>query len=275
MSNANAILCAVDPAAPEPALAQAVHLAVALDATLYVMEQCPAPSSSLSAQLDQYRTASPHLSATLLDTPTAAEESDAPPVLATAHDLQADLLVTDTPPDRGALPILAAAPTRDYALRCSHSLFVVEHEAEPATVERLLVPVDFSDGARSALQTAVELARVYDASIDLLHVIEHAPYVALSPMDRLSLSDTTLSERRARHRLSTFLKEISLGDVSVTPHFTHGNAADQIGRAVEEQNADLLVLSAHGTDAPPASPLGAVAETVLGRVTCPLVLVRP
>jgi len=275
MSTADAILCAVDTGAPAPALAQAVHLAVALDATLHVVEQDPSDSTALSTQLEQHRAAHPLLSATRVDAASATDEAASPPVIATARNLEADLLVTDTPPNRGALPVLAAAPTRNYALRCPLSLFVVEHEAEPSSVERVLVSVDFSDDARTALEAAVELATVYGASIDLLHVIEHAPYVALSPMDRLSLSEPTLSERRARHRLSAFLKGISLGDVPVTSHFTHGNVAHQIERAVEEQDADLLVLSAHGTDASPTSPLGAVAETVLGRVTCPLVLVRP
>ncbi len=52
-----------------------------------------------------------------------------------------------------------------------------------------------------------------------------------------------------------------------------GAAADQISRFANQGDVDLMVLSAHGSDAE-EGPLGPVGTRVLGRVTRPLFLVR-
>lgn len=249
---------------------QAAHLARRLGATLHVM---PPPPSDPSAT--EPRGMAP-VSVEGTEVPTCIVETQPDSVsgvLQYVTDADIDLVVADTPLDRGPVPPLATDASRALARRLDCPIFVVEQQGAPDAIRRLLVPTDLSARALRAFRHAVALARLYDATIDVLHVVESLPYVALTPTDRLSLGATTLSERRGRRRLRAFLQEGEAADIPVRSHITHGDAADQISRFADQADVDLMVLSAHGRDEA-EGPFGAVGTRVLGRVTCPLFLLR-
>lgn len=183
-----------------------------------------------------------------------------------------DIVVADASPDRGLVPPLAAdasqALTRD--LQCP--LFVVGQTSNPNAIQRLLVPTDLSENALRGYRHAVGLARLYDAEIDVLHVIESLPYLALTPADRLSLGSTTLSERRGRRQLHTFLEDGGAADVRVRPHIIYGDPADQISEFVDRSHVNLMVFAAQSSGKGDESSMGRVGEHVLGRATCPTFL---
>ena len=189
-------------------------------------------------------------------------------------DADIDLVVTDTPPDRQPIPPLAAEATQAPIEQLDCPVFVAGRLGDPAEVNDLLVPTDLSDPAHRAFRHAVFLARLYDAAVHVLHVVESIPYVALTPTDRLSLGPTPLSEHRGRRRLRAFVREGEAADVPVHAHLAYGDPAEQVCRFPTQHNVDLLVLASHGQGPQSAAPLGRVAERVLGRATCPLFLVR-
>jgi nucleotide-binding universal stress UspA family protein len=154
---------------------------------------------------------------------------------------------------------------------------VVEHTTPCPALDRILVPTDLSDASRSALAWAARLAAACDATIDLLHVLEATPYVALTRMDRLSMTPGSFPERRARRQLSAFLSEGPALEGPLEPHVAYGDPADQISRFLRRHAPGLTVLAAHGAGAGPApdAPVGPVADRVLRRVTTPLFLIRP
>jgi len=39
-------------------------------------------------------------------------------------------------------------------------------------IEKIVVPIDFSDSSRKAFYTALKLARTFDATVYALHVVE-------------------------------------------------------------------------------------------------------
>lgn len=266
------ILC---PTSAPAALKQALYLADYLDAAVHVMplpSESPLDRDELHARIAPLTSKEPggpslHVA--------EAPASDASPISAVRQyiaDENIDLVVTDTPSDRGPVPPLAAASTQALIRDVDCPLFIVEHVEEPASIRRILVPTDFSEPALSALKHAMALARLYDASIDVLYVIDSIPYVALTPRDRLSLGTTPLTEQRGRRRLQTFLQEGHSSDVTIRPHLAYGDPADQIAHFAEQETVDLVLLSSHGVNASSSRPLGTVAESVLGRATRPVFL---
>lgn len=269
------ILCLVSTEPPlSTALRHAVHLACAFGATLHAVpleETAPdglraaareaAPADCRDA-LDLHVEAPASSDGALSDTPRAY-----------ADELDADLVVTGPPADRGPIPPSADPRTQALltGLPCS---VLVTGENTPAATRHLLLPTDLSDATRPVLDCATTLAPPYEASIDLLHVIETAPYVALTPVDRLSLSGPSFPERRARRRLNALMEEADT-PVSLEPHVAYGDPVDQISRFVNRHDVDLMVLPARGERTPPNSSLGSVADRVLRRVTCPVLLARP
>lgn len=188
-------------------------------------------------------------------------------VLQYAADSNIDLVVADTPPDRGPVPPLSADVPRALIQQFDGPVFVVEQGRHPAAIHDLFVPTDLSDPALRAYKHAVHLARLYDAAVHALHVVESLPYVALTPRDRLSLGTTPLSAHRGQRRLRAFLREGDSSGVPVHAHLTYGDAADQIVHFAEQEEADLVVLPSHGDGSHSDAPLGQVAQCVLGRVT--------
>lgn len=277
MLSAAHILCLVS--RTSAALKQAAHLARHFDATLHVVPQPRAGDASDSAERsDPPRGGGDPLSAERGDgvsvqRPQIVPESPSA-VLEYVRDSDIDLVVSDTPPDRGPVPSLATEITQTLVQQLTCPVFIVEREARPTAIQDLLVPTDLSASALQAFKHAVALARLYDASVHVLHVVDSLPYVALTPTDRLSLGATPLSEHRGRRRLRAFLREGDTADVPIHAHLAYGDAADQVLRFVERGNIDLLVLSSHGSGHRSHVPLGAVTERVLGRATCPLFLVR-
>lgn len=189
-------------------------------------------------------------------------------------DANIDLVITDSSSDREGVPPLAAEATQAPIERLDRPVFAVGHLEGPGAVHDLLVPTDLSTPALRAFRHAVGLARLYDAAIHVLHVVESIPYVALTPTDRLALGSKSLSEHRGQRRVREFLQEGEAADVPVHTHLTYGDAADQVRRFATENEVDLMVLSSHGRGHQSHAPLGQVAERVLGQTTCPLFLVR-
>lgn len=186
-----------------------------------------------------------------------------------------ELVVTDTPPDRGPIPPLAVPWMQSLLRRLECSVLVTGHDTPLRELQRLLVPTDLTAPATSAFEYAAALAADGDAAIDLFHVIETAPYVALTRTDRLSLSATSFPERRARRQLTSFLDAHSAPNVTVESHIAYGEPADRIVRFVNRHEVDLMVLSPRSGPSASTPSLGSVVDRVLRRVTCPVLLVRP
>lgn len=296
------ILCPVNIASGEhPALAQALSLAERCQAHVHVVPLPDASGVNASASPTSIRAALRDIIAEAtsrepvsLDAISTALDTSIPSVDAVfdyVNEQGIGLVVLDTPSDRGAIPALASDPVRQFVTDLTVPVFVTSHQVTPcqhaaethAPERRILVPTDFSENARVALRQAAAMAQEMNAEIDLLHVMERPQYIALNSTDMLSLSDATLSERKARRRAEK-QAEIAWNEIApmqngrspidVTVHVRHGDAADQIGRFVTENPVDLLVMSTHGTISRPRNPLGHVVERVLRRVPRPVFLSR-
>lgn len=193
---------------------------------------------------------------------------------ATHHDIR--LIVAGPHPDRGPVPALKSSVIDALVRQTSIPILAIGASTSlPSTrFQRILVPVDFSSSARRALAHAKEWAALYDARLDVLHVLERPQYIALNATDMLSLSDPTLPQRKARRRLETFCAETEGSDVSLHLHLAQGDAADQIGAFAHDHGNDLIVLSSHGRTSEPSHALGSVAEKVLRRVSVPTFVMK-
>lgn len=263
------LLCLITEATPSSAcLQQAVYLACSLGATLHVGHTENVPAEAVDTAL---RAAEGLVEGPSLPANWKAREGPNGSVDALAeyiHDSNVDLVVSDTPSDRGPIPLLAAAPLQALVHRLNCSLLVVEQQTPLPAPERILVPTALSPSSRTALECAAALAAPHRTTIDLLHVLETVPYVALTRMDRLSFSHTSFPERRARRQMNAFLNDLEHTG-PIRSHVEYGDPADQISRFLNRHPTDLMVLAAHG-----APPLGPVADRVLRRVACPLLLLR-
>jgi nucleotide-binding universal stress UspA family protein len=142
----------------------------------------------------------------------------------------------------------------------------------PVTLERILVPVDFSDCSLDALEYAVVVAQQAKASLMLLHVLEPVSYGL----------DFTLSHIRTREqvreswtkRLEELASSHQHSHVPVESQLRGGLPADSILDSAQTLPCDLIVMGTHGRRGISHTISGSVAEAVLRKAHCPVIAVR-
>ena len=149
--------------------------------------------------------------------------------------------------------------------------------------ERFLVPTDYSDCSREALRTAVGLAAVLGARVDVVHVWS-APYFGpgygsesgalLDPAAHKSLFD--LIRDGATEQMRTFVASVTtLPGVTVTTHVESGEPSRRVLEIAEQSRPDLIVAGTHGRSGPRRWLLGSVAERLVRHAPCPVLTVPP
>jgi nucleotide-binding universal stress UspA family protein len=144
--------------------------------------------------------------------------------------------------------------------------------SRPVTLERILVPVDFSACSLDALEYAVVVAQQAKASLMLLHVLEPVSYGL----------DFTLGHSRTRElvrenwtkRLEDLASSLKVTDIPVEVRLRGGLPADSILDSAQTLPCDLIVMGTHGRRGISHAISGSVAEAVLRKALCPVLTVR-
>ena len=142
------------------------------------------------------------------------------------------------------------------------------------TLKNILVPSDFSECSDQAVRYGLELARKFDATIHLLHVVQDSatqPWVAEGfAMPLLDVVEQW--QKQAEGRLAAAVPPADRARSRVAS--TIGSSYPEILRYAEEQGIDLIVMGTHGRGAVGHLLLGSIAEKVVRRSPCPVLTVR-
>ena len=136
-------------------------------------------------------------------------------------------------------------------------------------VETILVPLDGSLLAESALKPAVELAREKHAKLVLMRAAEAHTTVTdpgEAQVAAVREADEYLTRVRAR--------VLEGGVAAVEAAVWYGPPTEAIAEAASYRSADLIVMSSHGRGGLGRLVLGSVAEGVLRATRTPILLIR-
>lgn len=135
----------------------------------------------------------------------------------------------------------------------------------------LLVALDFGPHTQSVLSEALTIADLLNAKIHLLHVFTLRDKRELAP-----LSQTTSAYlKNAEHlQLQAAKARCSLRGRLGTVLWHEGDPTAQILHAAEALNADLILIGASSRSARKRARLGCVAEAVIRRAPCTVMVVR-
>jgi len=139
-------------------------------------------------------------------------------------------------------------------------------------LNKILVPVDFSDCSKKALNFAAEFAPRFNASLILLYVVEQ-----YFPVPEMTTVDLGLMQSRMRESGE---QELARLRQSLDPNLRAetalhlGNPAVEIVKAAEELDADLIIVSTHGRTGLAHVFLGSTAEKTVRHAHCPVLVLR-
>ena len=140
------------------------------------------------------------------------------------------------------------------------------------SIQKILVPVVFTDTARHIAQQAAWLARRFHAEVTLLHVVTPLSYPAgvLESGHEITARDLHAHVvQRAQNDLDQALRA-ELDGIAVTRVLLRGDPARDIVKTARDRNVDLIVMSSHGLGAFYRFLLGSVTAKVLHESPCPV-----
>jgi nucleotide-binding universal stress UspA family protein len=139
---------------------------------------------------------------------------------------------------------------------------------------KILVPLDGSLLAQSALPYALALADATRARLALLAVIP--PARGMLDDDLPADADAEAERLAGAHAaLEQFARTLEGADHRVDKHVAVGDPAEEILRHSEETGSDLIALATHGRGGIAHWAFGSVARKVLTAATVPTLIVRP
>lgn len=135
----------------------------------------------------------------------------------------------------------------------------------------IVVPLDRSQVAESALPFAIALAKQTDARLSLLSVID-LPYEFAAWLDVSTVIDARIDIEDA---YADYLESLALEieDVQVDAMVRAGNAATEIERYIEDLEDPVVVMASHGRSGVRRMLVGSVTQQVVHRVRTPVIVV--
>lgn len=144
-------------------------------------------------------------------------------------------------------------------------------------LRRILVPVDFSEPSRRALDFAIPLATSFRAEITLLHVIDPVEIVgtpeALGLLAGPYLDLLVRREDEGRKELERWVKRLRGRRIGAHAVVVKGKPHKAIVETAERLRIDLIVMATHGLTGWSRLVLGSVAEKVVRLASCPVTTV--
>jgi universal stress protein A len=145
------------------------------------------------------------------------------------------------------------------------------------TLKKILVPIDFSEGSKAALEEAIFLAQPFGATIDLVHAWQMPIYVGADMMllgpGEMRATFQEFTERMAEKDLEAWrVALVKRGFSKAAGFLVLGDPAQSILETAK--GYDMLVMGTHGRTGIVHALMGSVAEKVLRRAICPVLTVR-
>lgn len=141
-----------------------------------------------------------------------------------------------------------------------------------STYKNILVAVDLSEDSALILDKAREVAKLYEAELSMVHVME--PIAVGYALEVTSVDIEGLHAEAARHARSALL---SLGtNVGIPEHRLHnllGQPAREIRTLAKDLKADLIIMGGHGKHGFDLL-FGSTSSGVTHGTSCDLLIVR-
>jgi nucleotide-binding universal stress UspA family protein len=146
-------------------------------------------------------------------------------------------------------------------------------------IKKILSPTDFSEPSFTALKSAAELAQLFNAFLDVIHIVPPVPVHSPYPDPPLGISfDVDLYQQElalySEKVLNKVVAEMVSPDLDTLATVLTGEAAKEIVAFAVKEHVDLIVMASHGLTGWRHFVSGSVAEKVLRLAHCPVLTIR-
>lgn len=153
--------------------------------------------------------------------------------------------------------------------------------------EKVLVPLDGSEDALRALETAIQIAKKFDGRITLAHIysVTVTPVImpeptTLTPSGVPVVTPAEVSKMAeaareiGRRILADGMQKVKSEGVQVETTLREGNTVHEIIKLAKEEKFDLIVIGVRGISKLRQLLVGSVSEGVMKQASCPVLVVK-
>ena len=142
-------------------------------------------------------------------------------------------------------------------------------------MKKIFVATDFSEVADNAINYAAGLARVFDASLTLVHVYEspvlytaEIPYTAIEAAEKLS-------ESEAQSNMSKLFEKVikQFPTLQISKIVKKGISVETIAQEADDNGADLLVSGSTGAGLIERTLIGSTTTALINKSKCMMLIV--
>jgi nucleotide-binding universal stress UspA family protein len=195
-------------------------------------------------------------------------------ILKLAHEKSADMILVGR---KVTLPGTGVVSQR-LARRASCSLLIIPEKSEPK-MERLLVPSDFSDYSKDAMEEAVMIVEKYGGNTEIVcqNVFTVPSGYHFTGKSYKEFTDIMLMH--AEINFKKFIRKIDTKNIKINPVYTQDEDDDPVEDILakaKEIKADAIIIGAKGRTAATALFIGSLAERLIQlNDEFPLLVTRP
>jgi nucleotide-binding universal stress UspA family protein len=198
-------------------------------------------------------------------------------VIQVAKEKDVDIITIGTHGRAGVDRVILGS-VAERVVRKAHCPVMVVRSEKYIGFKRIIVPIDFSDCSRMALEYAAATARAHRSKLTILHVYEGSfvePYIKAANSEEEADEIMKEIERVNETKYDEFLKTIDLSGVEYEKLLKKGIPKTDIVETAMEQQANLIVMGTHGRSGIKHTLIGSTAEEVVRTVHCDIVVVKP
>ncbi|NQZ59801.1 MAG: universal stress protein [Lentisphaeraceae bacterium] len=173
--------------------------------------------------------------------------------------------------------------TADKVVRAAQQpVFLINPDAHQDGIQRIICGCDFSENSDRALESAIYMTKIFDAHLDIVHVIhEHFYFSPVAPViDPSSViysdhqTELSQAEKTVSRKFDETIKRLAINEVSHSSHIRSGDPVIEIAKLIEELDSDLLVIGASGHNAFVRFLLGSTTEKLIRKAPCSIMTLK-
>lgn len=173
--------------------------------------------------------------------------------------------------------------TADKVVRMAkQAVILLNHNCHTDGFKRILCAYDFSENAERALGSAIYMAKLFGAHLDIVHIIhEHMYFSPVAPVIDTAAPvhiDYQEEMEKARETVSAkmndTLERLDIHEVSYQTHIRRGEPVVEITKLIKELNSELLAVGSSGHNAFVRFFLGSTTEKLIRKAPCSIMTLK-
>lgn len=142
-------------------------------------------------------------------------------------------------------------------------------------IQKILVPVDFSEYSKMALDYSIEFSKRFNSDLILIYVIEPIVYPSDFGLGQIPINQVDFEiQSKAEEELKKLIDEKVPPEVKSSFVVRTGKPFLEIINAAQEFNCDLIIIATHGHTGIEHILFGSTAEKVVRKSPIPVLTVR-